>query len=76
MNLENKNCLKRLRKNRRGYALLFVVLVAAIGGVAVLGIAHTMRFETLEVEAKRKELSDRHTVILNAEKGKARAPAN
>lgn len=64
------------RKLRRGYALLFVVFVAAIGGMALIGIAHTVRFETLEVDAKRKELIERHTVVLNAEKVKARAPAN
>ena len=64
------------RTRREGYALLFVVFVAAIGGMAVIGIAHTVRYETLEIEAKRKELVDRHTVILNAEKIKARAPAN
>ena len=63
-------------RSRRGYALIFVVLVAMIGGMAVMGIAHTVRFETLEVEAKRKELNDRHTVILNAEKAKALLPAN
>lgn len=64
------------RRRRSGYALLFVVFIAAIGGMAVIGIAHTIRNETLEVEAKRKELADRHTVILNEEKDKARAPAN
>jgi hypothetical protein len=70
--------MKKSRKghNRRnGYALLFVVFIAAIGGMAILGISHTVRYETLEVEAKRKELADRHVVILNAEKVKARAPA-
>ncbi len=71
----NRSC-KRQRKRHSGYALLFVVLIAAIGGIAVIGIAHTVRFETLEVEAKRKEMSDRHNVILNAEKAKARATVN
>ena len=60
---------------RRGYALLFVVFIAAIGGMALIGIAHTVRFETLEVEAKRKELADRHAVIIKDEKAKARVPA-
>lgn len=64
------------RKSRKGYALLFVVFIAAIGGMAAIGISHTFRFETLEVDAKRKELANRHTLILNAEKVKARAPAN
>jgi ferric-dicitrate binding protein FerR (iron transport regulator) len=79
MSFKKTRSLRRPRSTRRathrGYALLFVILIAAIGGFAVMGIAHTVRFETLEVEAKRKELTDRHTVILNAEKGKARAPA-
>jgi len=75
----NSNCRKKtpsIRTRRRGYALLFVVFIAAIGGMAVIGIAHTIRYETLEVEAKRKELADRHTVILKQEKDKARVPAN
>ena len=62
------------RQNRKAYALLFVIFIAAIGGIAVIGISHTVRFETLEVEAKRKELTDRYTAILNAEKVRARVP--
>ena len=76
MNRKNLRPALIHRNNRKGYALLFVVFIAAIGGMAVIGISHTFRFETLEVEAKRKELANRHTVILNAEKVKARAPAN
>jgi hypothetical protein len=76
MNRTTSHPSRANRKLRRGYALLFVVFIAAIGGMAVIGIAHTVRFETLEVEAKRTELVNRHTVILNAEKVKARAPAN
>lgn len=62
-------------QKRNGYALILVVIIAAIGGMAVIGISHSVRFETLEMDAKRKELAARHTVIISSEKSKARAPA-
>ena len=76
MNFKYRKKNQSRRALHRGYALLFVVFIAAIGGMAVLGISNTIRYETLEIEAKRKELADRHNVLLNAEKVKARAPAN
>lgn len=40
--------------SRRGYALLVCLFVAAVSSLAVLGILHTARFETLEISAKQR----------------------
>jgi hypothetical protein len=58
---------------RGGYALLIVLLVAGIGSVALVGIAHTVRYETLEMKAKRQAAAARSLNIVNQEKAKARS---
>jgi hypothetical protein len=52
---------------------LIVLLVAGIGSVALVGIAHTVRYETLEMKAKKQAAVARNLDIANQEKAKARS---
>ncbi len=66
------------RSNRRGgYALILVMMVSAICGLAIAGIAHSVRYETLELKARRDSVARRHLDSRNAsvagsEKAKAK----
>jgi type II secretory pathway component PulK len=62
----------RRAHGRAGYALLLALVVATITGFAVLGILNTVRFETMEMTARKQSDSAAWAARAGVEYGIAR----